>query len=349
MELEKVKAYLKSYDGPELTIMEVCGSHTAAIADNGIPGMLSPKIRLVSGPGCPVCVTPSAYIDRLVALGLLGVTVVTFGDLLRVPGSEKSLGMAQWEGARVEMVYSPMDVIALAKKEPDRQFVFAAVGFETTAPVYALLIQALMEEGLRNVRLLTALKTMPPVVDYLCANGAPLQGFLAPGHVCTVTGSRIFAGLAERYRIPFAVAGFTAEHILTALYGIVKMCESGRPAVMNFYPSVVTEEGNEKAQALVRQYFTEADAVWRGIGRIEGSGLILREEYAAFEGGSTDLDEDQKKNPACCCDRVLTGRLRPQECPLFGTACHPMNPQGACMVSMEGACFSNFVIHGAKG
>lgn len=343
MDIETIKSYLKFYNGPELTIMEVCGSHTAAIADNGIQEMLSPKIRLVSGPGCPICVTASAYIDRLVALALLGVTVVTFGDLLRVPGSEKSLAMALWEGACVEMVYSPMDVIALAKKEPDQQFVFAAVGFETTAPVYALLIQAIIEEGLHNVRLLTAIKTMPPVIDYLCANGAPVQGFLAPGHVCTVTGSRIFAGLAERYHIPFAVAGFTAEHIMTALYGIVKMYECGRPAVMNFYPELVTEEGNEKAKALVRQYFTESDAVWRGIGTIEGSGLVLREEYAAYEGGSTDLDEDQKQNQACCCDRVLTGRLRPQDCPLFGTACHPMNPQGACMVSMEGACFSNFM------
>lgn len=344
MELEAVKAYLKAYDGPELSIMEVCGSHTAAIAENGIPGLLSPKIRLVSGPGCPVCVTPSAYIDKLAALALEeGVTVVTFGDLLRVPGSIRSLSMAQGEGARVEMVYSPMDVIALAKKEPGRQFVFAAVGFETTTPVYALLVQALIEEGVDNVRLLTALKTMPPVINYLCANGAPVQGFLAPGHVCAVTGSNIFAGLAESYRIPFGVSGFAAEEILTALYGIVKMCESGRAAVMNFYPSVVTEEGNLKARALVEQYFTETDAAWRGMGKIERSGLVLREEFARYDAGSLGLDEDQKKNQACCCDRVLMGRMRAQECPLFKKVCNPMNPQGACMVSTEGACFSYYM------
>lgn len=342
MDINEVKSYLEHYDGPELSIMEVCGSHTAAIAKNGIGGLLSPKLHLVSGPGCPVCVTPSAYIDRLIELATEDAVIVTFGDLIRVPGSEKSLSMAQGEGARVEMVYSPMDIIPLAQREPERQFVFAAVGFETTTPVYALLLRELEEQRIDNVRLLTALKTMPPVIDYLCANQAPVQGFLAPGHVCVVTGSRAFLGLAETYGIPFGVSGFGAEEILVALYGIVRMCEAGKARVMNFYPSVVTEEGNLKAKELVRHYFTEADAAWRGMGIIERSGLMLRGEYECYDAGSLGLDEDQKKNQACRCDQVLMGKIRPKDCPLFKKVCNPMNPQGACMVSTEGACHAFF-------
>lgn len=349
-QLEKIRDYLGTYDGPEILIMEVCGSHTASIAKNGIQGLLSKKIHLISGPGCPVCVTPSAYIDRLIELALKEkVCIVTFGDLIRVPGSSMSLSMAKGEGARVEMVYSPLDVLDLAAKEPEMQFVFAAVGFETTAPVYALLLEQLRERKIRNVRLLTALKTMPPVIDHLCANGAPVDGFLAPGHVCVVTGSRIFEPLAKKYHIPFGVSGFEGEEILLALYGIVKCLETSgtkespqRGRVMNFYPSVVTEMGNTIAQKQVTTYFEPADACWRGMGNIPGSGLILREEYRQYDAGSAGLDRDQKKNPACCCDRVLMGKMTPEECPLFGKVCTPMTPQGACMVSTEGSCFSRF-------
>ena len=347
-QLDMIREYLACYDGPKLNIMEVCGSHTAAISKNGIRGMLSDHIHLISGPGCPVCVTPSSYIDRLIELALEEhCCIVTFGDLLRVPGSEKSLSMAKGEGARVKMVYSPLDVVELAKREPEAQFVFAAVGFETTTPVYALLMQQLVEERLENVRLLTALKTMPPVIDYLCASGAPVQGFLAPGHVCVVTGSRAFAALAEKYQIPFGVSGFEAQEILMALYGIVKAASGGeadfqnrRGIVMNFYPSVVSEEGNLRAQQLVERFFAPADACWRGMGVIPASGLLLRSEFQRFDAGSAGLSQDQKKNAACCCDRVLMGRMAPDQCPLFGKVCTPLTPQGACMVSTEGSCFS---------
>ena len=367
-QLDMIREYLACYDGPKLNIMEVCGSHTAAISKNGIRGMLSDHIHLISGPGCPVCVTPSSYIDRLIELALEEhCCIVTFGDLLRVPGSEKSLSMAKGDGARVEMVYSPLDVVELAKREPEVQFVFAAVGFETTTPVYALLMQQLLEEGLENVRLLTALKTMPPVIDYLCANGAPVQGFLAPGHVCVVTGSRAFAALAKKYQIPFGVSGFEAREILLALYGIVKAASGGmadgmsdkascgvagaasgseegsqnqRGIVMNFYPSVVSEEGNLRAQQLVERFFAPADACWRGMGVIPASGLLLQPEFQRFDAGSAGLARDQKKNVACCCDQVLMGRMAPDQCPLFGKVCTPLTPQGACMVSTEGSCFS---------
>ena len=342
MNLEEIKKYLKEYTGPELKIMEVCGSHTGAIAKNGIPGLLSDRIRLISGPGCPVCVTPSSYIDRLAELSMTpGCCVVTFGDLLRVPGSRMSLQEARGKGGRVQMVYSPMDLFPMAEKEPETRFVFAAVGFETTAPVYALMVQQILEDGIRNVQLLTALRTMPEAIDHLCAGGADIQGFLAPGHVAVVTGSGAFAPLAAKYGIPFGVAGFSGEEILAALYGIVKA--SGRGVTMNFYPSVVTERGNPEAQELVDRYFERADAVWRGMGTIPGSGRVLRPEFAHLDAGSAGLTEDHKINSACRCGQVLTGRIRPTQCPLFGKACTPLKPQGACMVSTEGNCYTYYV------
>jgi len=331
--------YLKNYDGPEMNIMEVCGSHTAAIAKNGIPRMLSPKIHLISGPGCPVCVTPSAYVDKLLELAENPKNcIATFGDLIRVPGSTKNLSIASGEGACVEMVYSPMDVISLAKENPDTNYIFATVGFETTTPVYALLMETLIQEKIENVQLLTAIKTMPEVIDYVCASGSGVNAFIAPGHVSVVTGSKIYKPIAEKYQIPFGVSGFAGKEMLTALYGIVKA--RGRGVVMNFYPSVVSENGNENALALIDKYFEKAPAVWRGMGRIEGSGKVLKAEYAKYDAGSKGLDEDIKQNKACNCADVLVGKIRPYQCPLFGKVCTPETPQGACMVSTEGSCFS---------
>ena len=336
-DLAEMRSFLSQYDGPEMRIMEICGSHTASIAKNGIKEILSPAIHLISGPGCPVCVTPTAYIDRAIALAKLADTcLVTFGDLLRVPGSRESLSAAKGMGARVEMVYAPADVIGLAKKEPGKQLVFAAIGFETTIPVYALLMEELLREEITNVKLLTACKTMPAAVSHLLENGADLQGFLAPGHVCTVTGSEAFAPLAKKYGIPFAVAGFEGEELLAALYGLLHM--RGKGMVKNFYPAVVTAEGNPKAKALIDRYFQPADAAWRGLGIIPGSGLTLRPEFMAFDAGSLDLTEDNQQNPACRCGQVLTGKIAPSDCPLFGKVCTPLTPQGACMVSEEGSC-----------
>ena len=341
MDLNKIIDYLGSYDGPEMNIMEVCGSHTGAIAKNGIPGLLSPNIHLISGPGCPVCVTPSSYVDRLLELAMEPDTcIVTFGDLIRVPGSEKSLSVVKGQGGRVAMVYSPMDIIAMAQNEPETTFIFAAVGFETTMPVYALLMQTLIEEHIDNVKLLTALKTMPEVIDWLCAKGAPVNGFLAPGHVSVVTGIHCFENIASEYNIPFGVAGFSGEQILIALYGIVNSYGQGK--VMNFYPSVVKEEGNIKAQDLINTYFEKKDASWRGMGIVENSGMVLKKEYMRFDAGSFDLVSDKKINPACSCDKVLMGLKKPYECPLYGKVCTPMTPQGACMVSTEGGCFTYY-------
>lgn len=350
-QMTRIKTWLAAYDGPDISIMEVCGSHTAAISKYGISGLLSEKIHLVSGPGCPVCVTPSAYIDRLTELAMeADTTVVTFGDLTSVPGSVKSLEEAKGEGADVLMVYSPMDVLRFAAEKPEHRFVFAAVGFETTAPVYALLLERLLANHIENVQLLTALKTMPPVIGWLCENGAPIDGFLAPGHVCAVTGADLFVPLAKRFRVPFGVAGFGAEELLAAVYGVARAVEryrSGKeaPAVKNYYPLVVTAEGNRAAQEKVDAYFTAADALWRGMGVIPGSGRVLRPEFARFDAGSEGLLEDVKKNQACRCDQVLMGRSLPGDCPLFGGVCTPMHPQGACMVSEEGSCHQYLMYH----
>ena len=347
MEFPKLVDYLRNYDGKPVRLMEVCGSHTHAISEHGIRELLSPKIELLSGPGCPVCVTPTAYIDRLIELSLEpDTTVVTFGDLLRVPGSKESLNEAKGRGGSVAMVYSPMDVLKLARTNPLRKYVFAAVGFETTAPVYTLLLDSVIEEGLKNVQLLTALKTMPGAISYLCENGANIDGFIAPGHVSAITGADYFNELAEKYHIPFAVSGFTAKELIVAIFGLVKMIEKGESKVSNYYTSVVASEKNEIVEAKFKKYYRRTDVAWRGMGILPGTGLLLKEDYAQFDAGSTGLDVDNKKNIACRCGDILMGKAKPSDCPLFGKACTPSLPQGACMVSQEGSCNNAYLSKG---
>lgn len=342
MNIQEIKDKLNNYDGEEITIMEVCGSHTAAIAKYGIKGLLSPKIHLISGPGCPVCVTPSAYVDRLIELSF-NETVVTFGDLIRVPGSTESLGMAKSRGAKIKMVYSPMDVLDLAKKHPEENYVFAAVGFETTAPVYTLLLDCIVSENINNIKLLTAIKTMPSVVESLIKDkDSKIDAFLAPGHVAAITGSDYFADLAKKHRVPFGVAGFEPEELLVALTGIVNQIQNSPSSVENYYPSVVSKEGNLIAKRQIEKYFEPCDAVWRGIGVVKDSGLILRKEFSCYDAGSKDLVEDNH-NKACRCGEVLTGKISSKDCPLFGKICNPQEPKGACMVSFEGSCYQNYL------
>lgn len=343
MTIDNICNYLREYAGQTICLMEVCGSHTAAIAKYGIRDILSDKIKLVSGPGCPVCVTPSAYIDKLISLAKQPhICVASFGDLLRVPGRTISLSEAKGEGANVVMVYSPMDVINLAIENPQITYVFAAVGFETTAPVYTLLMEEVTKNHLQNVRLLTALKTMPGAIDWLIGSGAKIDGFLAPGHVCAITGSSYFQNLATKYQIPFAVSGFGDRELLIAIYGLVRMIEQKSCSVENFYTSVVEDEGNLVAKQMLEKYFVPCPATWRGMGAIEQSGLRLRDEYKIYDAGSMGLDEDKKKNKGCCCGEILKGKMQPSDCPLFGKICYPQNPQGACMVSYEGSCFQAY-------
>ena len=343
MELPQLIDFLRNYKGEKIRLMEVCGSHTHAIATNGIRDILSPDIELLSGPGCPVCVTPTAYIDKLIELSLQPeTTVVTFGDLLRVPGSKESLNEAKGRGGSVEMVYSPMDVLTLARENPYRKYVFAAVGFETTAPVYTLLLDNAIAQNLNNIQLLTALKTMPGAIAYLCDNGARIDGFIAPGHVCAVTGADYFNELAKKYQIPFGVSGFAAKELVVAIYGLVQMVLNNEYQVKNFYTSVVAQGKNPIIEQQLEKYFTPADVTWRGMGIIPDSGLFLKDYYAQFDAGSRGLDVDNKKNKACRCGEILMGKAKPADCPLFGKTCTPMSPQGACMVSEEGSCFNSW-------
>lgn len=342
MNTKDIVEFLKSYDDEPLSFMEVCGTHTAAISENAIPSIISPKIKLISGPGCPVCVTVTSYIDRLIELSLEPDTcVVTFGDLVRVPGSKSSLQEAKSQGGQVKIVYSPLDILELAKADKSKKFVFAAVGFETTTPVYAVLIEELIRNGIENVKLLTALKTMPMAIDSLCKTTNKIDGFIAPGHVSAIVGSDIFIPLAEKYRLPFVVSGFEGEELIATIYALVKLKGKGR--VLNLYKSVVTPKGNQEAQELVAKYFEPCNASWRGMGIIENSGLILKEEYARFDAGSKMLNDDKAKNSGCKCTEIITGLKNPTECPLFSKVCSPENPQGACMVSNEGACFHYYI------
>lgn len=340
-ELSRLIERLRAYSGKPLRLMEVCGTHTAEIARSGIPKLLPDEIRLVSGPGCPVCVTVTSYIDRLIDLSFEEhVTVASFGDLFRVPGSRLSLSGAKAGGGRVEMVYSPFQLLKMAQENPQRQYVFAAVGFETTIPVYAELIRIAHKEGVRNLRLLTSLKTMPPVIRWVCGHQKNIDGFLAPGHVCVVDGTTQYEELAAEFQVPFIVSGFQAEELLASIYALVRL--QGKGVCRNFYPSAVKPEGNLAAKERIYSIFEPCDAAWRGIGRIPGSGMQLREEFWEFDAGSQGLYEDQGKNSACQCAKVLLGQISPRECPLFAGECTPATPQGACMVSMEGSCYHSF-------
>lgn len=342
MNITDITEFLSNYDGEELSFMEVCGTHTAAISENGIPSILSKKIKLISGPGCPVCVTVADYIDRLCTLALEDNTcVVTFGDLIRVPGSSSALQETKSKGGRIRMVYSPFEIIDLAEKDTDTTYVFAAVGFETTTPIYAVLLEKIIEEDIKNIRLLTALKTMPAAIDTLCQMGGRIDGFIAPGHVSVITGANEFKPLAEKYNLPFVVSGFKGEELLASIYALVKL--KGQGKVLNLYKSAVTDTGNEKAKALVNKYFEPCDAVWRGIGKIKNSGMALKKEYAVYDAGSRELIHDNVKNKKCRCGEVITGFSSPCDCPLFAKACTPENPQGACMVSNEGSCFHYYI------
>lgn len=345
MNINDVIKTLKEYDGEEITLMEVCGTHTASISENAIPSLISDKIHLISGPGCPVCVTVSDYVDRLIELALDGNVIVTFGDMIRVPGSKKALKDIKFEGADIRMVYSPMETIALAKAEPDKNFVFAAVGFETTTPIYALLLDEIIKQGIENIKLLTALKTMPNVIAALCEKESKIDGFLAPGHVAVITGSNAFVPLAEKYNLPFAVSGFEAEEILASIYALVKLRRQGK--VINLYKSAVSSERNEKAFEIVHKYFEEYDAPWRGLGIIKGSGMAIKNNYSKYDAGSKELTNDYSYQKGCSCGEIISGLKKPIDCPLYGKICTPENPKGACMVSNEGSCF-NYITNNRK-
>ena len=324
------------------SLMEICGGQTHSILKFGLDQLLPPALTLVHGPGCPVCVTPLELIDQALHIAAKPDVIFTsFGDMLRVPGSSKSLLQVKSAGGDVRIVYSPLDAVKLAEANPAKEVVFFAVGFETTAPANAMAVWRAHELGLGNFSILCSHVLVPPAIDAIL--GAPdcrVQGFLAAGHVCTVEGYEDYEPLAAKYGVPIVVTGFEPVDLMAGILACVTALEQGRAGVENAYKRSVTREGNVPARTLVRRVFATCDRAWRGIGVIPQSGLQLREEFAAFdaalrfESGHIRTEESRE----CIAGQILLGHRKPSECAAFGGACTPDHPLGAPMVSAEGAC-----------
>ena len=329
-------------EGRHLRYMEVCGTHTVAIFRAGLRQILPENIELVSGPGCPVCVTSDVYMDKAIAYAKMeSVTVATFGDMLKVPGSRESLADARAAGADIRVVYSPLDALTAARENPQKTVVFLGVGFETTAPTEAAAVLSAKDEGLQNFCVLSAQKLVPPAVKLLLdAPDVHVDGFLLPGHACVVTGTRPYGFLADEAHKPGVVAGFTPLAILRAIWRLVRQTADGDARIENEYGSVVREEGNPAARAILARVYEEAADEWRGLGVIERSGLRMREAFADFDAERrlpVEVERVEKKT-ACRCGEVLRGAVRPTDCTLFAKACVPTHAVGPCMVSVEGVC-----------
>lgn len=324
------------------TIMEICGGQTHTIVKYGIEQILPEEITLVHGPGCPVCVTPLALIDKAVTIASrTDVIFTSFGDMLRVPGSEKDLLSVKAAGGNVRMVYSPLDAVGIAAQHPDKQVVFFAVGFETTAPANAMAVAEARRQGLKNFSILSSHVLVPPAMHALLSSPTNrVQGFLAAGHVCTVMGYHEYDAIAEQYRVPIVVTGFEPLDILEGIRLTVRQLETGTYRVENEYSRSVRREGNVPAQELLRDVFAIVDRPWRGIGMIPKSGLGLKDELREFDAEQrfevAGITADE--SPDCIAGLVLQGLKKPHECSAFGTTCKPETPLGAPMVSSEGAC-----------
>lgn len=335
---------IRDMDLPELWIMEICGTHTMSIAKAGLRQILPPHIHLISGPGCPVCVTPSGVMDEVLRISQLpNVTITTYGDLLRVPGSVPgdNLQRRSAQGADVRMVYSPMDSLDMAEQEPDREFIFLGVGFETTAPGTAIAVQEAKARGRKNFSLLSLLKRTEPAMRAIIeSDDFNVSGFLCPGHVATILGEEGFRFLAEEYGIPSVIAGFETGDILAAVYQLLRQIQTGNPHLENEYTRAVAPQGNPMARQIMAETFTWQNDVWRGLGTIPNSGYALRPEFSAFDAARKfDFQpEDKEERTGCKRGEIIRGRRDPMQCPLFGKACLPEHPVGPCMVSSEGAC-----------
>lgn len=329
-----------------INIMEVCGTHTVAIFKSGIRSLLPDNIKLLSGPGCPVCVTPTSYIDLAVELSSIpDVIITTFGDMIRVPGSDSSLQQQKSIGSDVRVVYSPFDAVKIASENPSKKIVFLSVGFETTTPVIALAIISAATQHIKNFFVLTANKTIPTALEVLASDkDTHIDGFLYPGHVSTIIGTEVYKHIAQKYTIPGVVAGFEGTDIVQAIAMLLNIINSGTATVLNQYKRAVTDQGNITAIQKIHQVFTACDSVWRGIGTIKGSGLMLSQNYTDFDAyNEFNLKLKPSNEPkGCICASILTGKKTPAECVLFGKHCTPETPVGACMVSSEGTCAAHY-------
>ncbi len=339
---EALLAGIRAMSGESFKIMEVCGSHTVAIAKSGVRELLPATVHLVSGPGCPVCVTDNSDIDRFLSLAQVpGVIIATFGDMIRVPGSKTSLQAVRAEGADIRVVYSTLDALEISRQNPDKEVVFLGVGFETTIPTVAVSVEIAERENLHNYSVLSMHKLVPPVLELLVTDPElGLDGFINPGHVCSVLGTAPFEFMAGQYGMPSVVAGFEALDILEAIWLLLRQRQEKRSKVEIQYSRVVKPEGSLKAVEYINKYFDPTDAVWRGIGLVPQSGLRLKAEYSLFDAARKfDLPKPKAVNtPGCLCGEILKGRRHPFDCRLFGKTCNPLHPVGPCMVSSEGSC-----------
>ncbi len=337
---DEMAEYRRAIGSRRIHVMEVCGTHTMAIARAGLRAMLPAGLKLTSGPGCPVCVTDQSYMDQAIELSRRsGVMTATYGDMIRVPGRNGSLGEARSAGAKVEIVVSADKAVDLAKANPSMQVVFLAVGFETTTPATGLAVLRAQREGVTNFSVLTAHKLVLPALAALLSSDIRIDGFLMPGHVSVILGYGAYEGIVRDYGKPCVVAGFDAMQIVKGLREILRELAAGEPRACTVYPTV-HREGNPHALKLLEDVFTPCDARWRAIGVIPKSGLTLKDEFAAFDAAKKfDLPEmESYELPGCRCGEIITGRSEPFDCPLFGRRCTPRDPVGPCMVSSEGAC-----------
>jgi hydrogenase expression/formation protein HypD len=344
-QLEEIKRVVAAHD-KVITLMEVCGTHTMAIYQHGIRALLPEKIRLISGPGCPVCVTPVGYVDHAVALSRRPDTIIaTFGDMIRVPGSSSSLIHEQAKSAQIKIVYSPLDAVAIAEKNPDQEVVFLGVGFETTTPTIAGAVLTAEQKGLKNFSVLTSHKTMPaPMAALVGDPELQVDGYICPAHVSAIIGSDAYKPLVDAYQVPAVITGFEPLDVLQGITMLARQVVNGEAKVETQYSRVVKPEGNPKAREILYKVFQPCSARWRGIGDIPDSGLELRPEYEAFNAAAklaVEIEEP-REHAGCLCGEILKGKVRPTDCKLFRTICTPEEPVGACMVSSEGTCAAEY-------
>ncbi len=332
---------INSVSKDNVSIMEVCGGHTWAIQKFGIPSLLPKEIRLLSGPGCPVCVTDKKYIDKAIAYSRRNdIIITTYGDLIKVPGSTSSLSLEKSKGADIRIIYSILDAIKIARENPSKKVVFLGIGFETTAASCAAGMYNAVQENLKNFFLFSSHKIIPPAMSALIDEGIAIDGYIAPGHVSTITGTKIYEGIPQKYNVGCVISGFEPVDMLQSIYMLLKQIHSKNFSVEIQYKRVVNPDGNIKAQNIINEMFETRDDWWRGLGVLANSGLCLREKYCEFDSEimiEVEVEETIEEK-GCICGDILKGLKTPDQCKLFGKVCNNTNPVGACMVSHEGAC-----------
>lgn len=338
--LEKAKEFQLKF-GRKPIFMEVCGSHTMALARTGVKQALKEEVKLISGPGCPVCVTDQRSIDAMIALAEGDNRILcTFGDMMRVPGSERTLQDAKIAGKDIRVLYSPVDAVKVAEENPLKEVIFLGIGFETTIPILTLMVAEAEKRDVKNFSIWMTTKLVEPVLRYLLESGdVMLDGFLLPGHVSIVLGEDSYHYLVDEYSISGVITGFETAELLSGIYKSIDLRLQGRVAIENNHPSIVSKTGNTVIQSWMEKYLTAVDEAWRGIGIIPQSGLDLKPEYEQYNAKKRfTVAVGEPKKTKCRCGEVIRGLLSPDECPLFSKACHPLNPIGPCMVSAEGSC-----------